>query len=603
MKHRLTILNKQTILLILICVISTVFVGLFAYNTSKDSIEKEAVSHLTTLTETMYKLIDSAVNISIRNYLRATALSNLQMVKVLDAEVAKGHLTLEQARKEVETLFLNQHVGTTGYVYVLDSKGNLLIHPKLKGENVLDHQFARDQVKDKIGFIEYEWQNPDDPKPRLKVLYMVYYEPWDYIISVSSYKSEFNALVNVGDFNDNILSTKLGDSGYMYVLDEKGNLIIHPKLAGENIASSQDAEGRLFIQEILKNKVGYIVYPWKNPDEETARDKMVVYRYYEPMQWYLCSGIYLDELYEPVNRIRVNLELTVLFFLLVSISVAAFFRHSLSNSFKKLADAIRKTHNGQYEVIEVFNSRDELGPVIEAYNMMVTVSKEHQREVNESNAQLEKLNDELEMRVKERTIELQNYTEFLEIAQKDLTEINQVIYTNSMTDTLTGLPNRRRLNEYIDTVIKLSKRGIHTFAVLMIDIDHFKAYNDHYGHVQGDVVLKRVGELLKSIVVRSSDIVARYGGEEFIVVLADTDFEGASMMAERLRLAVMNMEIEHICSDTSKILTTSIGFALYDKKDPTPELIIEMADKALYKAKNMYRNCTVAIINDQYKRI
>ena len=157
----------------------------------------------------------------------------------------------------------------------------------------------------------------------------------------------------------------------------------------------------------------------------------------------------------------------------------------------------------------------------------------------------------------------------------------------SITDGLTGLLNRRRLMEELADEVKRSQRLEHTFAVLMVDVDHFKKYNDEFGHLAGDEVLVTVAKALKDQ-TREVDFVARYGGEEFLLILPEGDLEEGSRVAERIRAAVGATKFER------RRVTVSIGVAEFPAHGETPDGMIAAADSALYDAKYGGRNRVVA---------
>ena len=153
-------------------------------------------------------------------------------------------------------------------------------------------------------------------------------------------------------------------------------------------------------------------------------------------------------------------------------------------------------------------------------------------------------------------------------------------------DPVTGIANRRCFQEALEQEWRRSQRTARPLSMLMIDIDEFKAYNDNYGHVQGDQCLAQVARTLARHVPRSTDLVARYGGEEFAVLLPETDVQGAKSVAQRLLEAVRELGIVHTHSAVSPRITISIGGAtcLPTKLD-TPTELIDAADQALYTAK------------------
>ena len=159
-----------------------------------------------------------------------------------------------------------------------------------------------------------------------------------------------------------------------------------------------------------------------------------------------------------------------------------------------------------------------------------------------------------------------------------------------MLDPLTGLYNRRGLQNKLNTLLALETHEEH--YVLLLDIDHFKAYNDHYGHMMGDQALIRVSAAIRDA-VRSRDIVTRFGGEEFMVLLTATDPQEARTTAERIRQKVYDLKIPHMFNvSVATNVTISVGIAPLLGQDM--EAAIVKADKALYEAKNLGRNNILA---------
>ncbi|MBX6371952.1 MAG: sensor domain-containing diguanylate cyclase [Acidothermus sp.] len=160
------------------------------------------------------------------------------------------------------------------------------------------------------------------------------------------------------------------------------------------------------------------------------------------------------------------------------------------------------------------------------------------------------------------------------------------------TDMLTGVANRRTLEQNLDRMFALAGRGMRPISLIMVDIDHFKRINDTYGHQVGDRTLQRVAQVLRSS-CRSSDLVARYGGEEFVVVLPDTDCEGAAVVAETLRQRIQALEEE-------PRVTASLGVATFPLHGGTPDQVLAVADAALYQSKESGRNrVTIATVGSE----
>ncbi len=173
----------------------------------------------------------------------------------------------------------------------------------------------------------------------------------------------------------------------------------------------------------------------------------------------------------------------------------------------------------------------------------------------------------------------------------ELEKANDELQKLANADGLTGLANRRIIDEYLEKETARSIRSEHPIAVIMIDIDNFKLYNDNYGHLAGDSCLKKVSKVLKNTVRRPEDLVGRYGGEEFCVILPNTDLNGATFVAERIRTEVEEVKIPHARSSTGSVVTLSIGVAsrVPGSKSTATQLLSD-ADKALYKAKTAGKN-------------
>ena len=155
-------------------------------------------------------------------------------------------------------------------------------------------------------------------------------------------------------------------------------------------------------------------------------------------------------------------------------------------------------------------------------------------------------------------------------------------------DPLTGVNNRASMDEIIDREVNLSTRHGTELSLLAIDIDHFKKVNDTYGHAMGDCVIKAVAEASKAA-IRTSDMVFRYGGEEFLILLSNTDREGATLLADRLRQKIEETCI--ICDGTHVSATVSVGVTCMKAKDDSRSELFSRADAALYQAKSSGRNC------------
>lgn len=175
-------------------------------------------------------------------------------------------------------------------------------------------------------------------------------------------------------------------------------------------------------------------------------------------------------------------------------------------------------------------------------------------------------------------------------AQHRVTEANEKLERESATDGLTGITNRRRFDEILGIEWMRAARSGTTMSLLMFDIDHFKRFNDHYGHVAGDECLRRVAQLLHSSARRAGDLVTRYGGEEFVVLLPGARLSDAEELAQRCQQGIAAMALPHASSPTADHVTFSIGIAFVGPSAAhDPASLVNAADTAMYRAKTAGR--------------
>ncbi|EAW37174.1 diguanylate cyclase domain-containing protein [Lyngbya sp. PCC 8106] len=171
-----------------------------------------------------------------------------------------------------------------------------------------------------------------------------------------------------------------------------------------------------------------------------------------------------------------------------------------------------------------------------------------------------------------------------------LHETNSILYQQAITDNLTKISNRRAFDVYLKQEWKRAKREALSLALMMIDIDYFKRYNDHYGHEAGDRCLYTVAQTIRQAVKRPSDFVARYGGEEFAVILPNTEREGAETVADSIQKAIHDFKLPHAQSPISSCITLSIGISIQIPTSEDFTILIQTADHALYEAKHQGRD-------------
>lgn len=178
--------------------------------------------------------------------------------------------------------------------------------------------------------------------------------------------------------------------------------------------------------------------------------------------------------------------------------------------------------------------------------------------------------------------------------EQQLLQLQKQLEELSYQDGLTGVANRRMFDNRFQMEWSNAQRNSLPLSLILLDIDYFKQYNDHYGHVRGDDCLKSVGQALSGAAVRPRDLLARYGGEEFVLLLPETDAQAAAQVAERCRQLIRGQNIQHAHSQVAPLLTISLGVGtLIPGPFDQPQAFLERVDRLLYKAKHQGRNQAV----------
>ncbi len=357
------------------------------------------------------------------------------------------------------------------------------------------------------------------------------------------------ARLNFETIHQFVQSFPLGTSGHVYVMARDGTLVTSSRLtpsAPTHIRLSDHATQTLFTQEGAS--LEYRDYQGK--------EVVGTLRQVPPLDWAVLAEIGKDEAYAQILRLR-NLTLLIVLGLMLGIGLTAYLLGlTIVHPLDRLTKGAAKVAAGDLQVDLPVLSGGEVGYMTEVFNDMV--------------ARLRQGRDDLAC------------------INSTLSERNKELAQISVTDGLTGLYNRKHLMETLTNEVIRARRHNRPFSVLLIDIDHFKEFNDTFGHLAGDDLLAKLASLLKKS-IRSVDYAARYGGEEFLLMLPETGIDGACESADRIRDRVARESFEN----GKQQITVSIGVAAFREHGTSPESVIASADAALYQAKRRGRNRVV----------
>ncbi|MFT8343342.1 MAG: diguanylate cyclase [Clostridium beijerinckii] len=465
--------------------------------------------------------------------------------------------------------------------------GNIQVVRNNKMTNGSSEYYSTSENGEGVSFVE-KFDN-FDPRTR----------PW-YIKAVSNESSSFSDIYNdfvfkeptitvstpiyennelIGVFGVDYLLTWLGktlnslpigNSGQIFVVNSNNQLVASS--SDEKIFKIEDGKSQLIKAEESENQ---IIRKTIELSENLPESKLINFdvnneKYYansesfekNGVEWRIYIVLSEEDFLSEMNHTIRKTEMFNILFILLFLVFGFWLARRITKPIVNLNASAKALTEGTFKYVDHENRQDELGQLTKSFNIM--------------GSQLTGLVANLEMQVAERTRELEERNEFLQ-------EL-------SFFDGLTGIPNRRRFDEFFNKAFSSSIRNSKPIAILMIDVDEFKKYNDTYGHLKGDECIKNVAAVLKNTIKRKSDMAARYGGEEFIVLLQDTDKDSIIKVSKEIMRGIKDLNMEHVESIYG-VVTVSIGI-VYDipNKNQNSAEFIAKADEALYYSKNNGKN-------------
>lgn len=360
------------VILTLFLLVSTIFYASFA----SDLIRKNAESEMIKIADNTVDMLQLNLNNSIKNYLRGIAEKNLEVIANYYKQYEDGFISEEEAWNKTRELILAQSIGDTGYLYGGNREGDAVIHAYQQGTNFIEAEFVYNMTVDPVQYQEYMWQNPGDEYPRPKAQYSEYFEPWDLLIVASTYREEFYLLIDINDFQEAIQSVKFAESGYMYIIDHDGNMIIHPEVGSGNFHDFQDSKGKYFVQEILEKKNGVINYAWANPGEIEEREKLAVFRSIDELNYIVVSTVYVDELNAGLVPLLQFILVVLIGLLFIVFIISYFWGNYFAKPILQLNKYVQEVSSGNLNLMIDLKRNDELGALSEAFNKMTLNLKE-----------------------------------------------------------------------------------------------------------------------------------------------------------------------------------------------------------------------------------
>ncbi len=377
MKIRTKLLLVYAVLL----VITVTFGSLAVYLVVRGNIRQSMENELVNTTEALRNMVRAAATTAVKTHLRGIAEERLHDIEDMYSLVAEEKLTKAEARTRISKMLLADVIGKTGYIFVWDVSRApesipLVVHPYIQGEDVAYVDFVQKAARLKKGYIEYDWKNPHEIDTRKKSMYIVYFEPWDWVLAAASYREEFLDLVDIADFQDFIAPMKFAESGYSFIFDTRGNSVFHPFASG-NVYDANDSNGHYFVREMCEKRNGIITYSLQNPGDDRPRRKLTAYRYIPEYEWIVASSSYLDEIYAPLKKLTSIILMTALLSVVIMLPIMLWVSSLLTRQLTRLVKGFAKGSSGDLSVRIVPRTMDEIGQLTRYFNAFMGKLEEY----------------------------------------------------------------------------------------------------------------------------------------------------------------------------------------------------------------------------------
>ena len=369
---------KMQIALNLLFLLVMVPLTLVVYFTLSKDVEEQSREQLFNNTNMVYEMTNLYVDSAVKNRLRGIAEKSREMAAYNYALYRKGELSEEEAYRRTRDLLLDPgfgKIGETGYMAGVSSKGVLSIHPKSEGVDASGAEFMQRAMKMKNGYLEYDWQNEGEEQPRAKAGYMAYFAPWDIIVWASSYKEEFDVLLDLDRLCAKLDEIRFGETGYVLIFNGAGNIVYHPlvnegKPVEEGTAAA-DAGLKKAADEVTAAPGELLLTRYTSEEGGNSSERAAAVMYYPLMDWVIVSSTEVGEIYGIVDTIkRILIIGLVLAFIAMNILIFIIFR-SLLKPVRTMKEVVDEVAKGKVNTFVEVQTEDEIGGIAVELNKLI----------------------------------------------------------------------------------------------------------------------------------------------------------------------------------------------------------------------------------------
>lgn len=362
---KMTLGKRLSLIYITVFLVSFLTTMGILYAIASGIIKEMSETQLTRLAESSYSIAYEATDASIKNYLRGIAKKTYDVVVHYYKETERGTMTRDEAWNTVRSYIVDPtigKIGETGYLAGVNTKGVLVIHPKSEGVDASGAAFMKQAITQKNGYLQYDWKNKGETKERAKAGWLTYFEPWDLIVWASSYREEFLSLIDENAIKSRLKDVRVGETGYAFIIDSKGNAVLHPNREGENLYDVKDNNGKAFFKEMCEtalaesegsnatHSVHTITYTWKHAERGRFERKVATYVYFKELDWIIGVSGWENEFNAPLVHMGVVMLIAILALLIVIPLVNIIIARSIARPVARLANTFESMRDGDLTV-------------------------------------------------------------------------------------------------------------------------------------------------------------------------------------------------------------------------------------------------------------
>jgi len=363
--------------------LSVLVTGVMIQIRVKRNVEQQVAAALTTSANGIQHMLATTLTTTIRSYLRGIAEKNVAILEKFYQDTRVGRISEDQAWNLAREILLSQPIGDTGYIYAMDGKGVLRIHPdkQLEGRDISSQWLAKTQVAEKNGYLEYQWKNPGESRERNKALYMSYFAPWDLIVSVSSYKEEFLSLFLLETLKMDILSFSSEETGDVFLLDNQGQFLVQSQSSVHGGANRLDRAWQGIFRTMKADQNNRLKRPIHVGDDHG--DILIFYRYIPELDWYVGSYFHEKEITARLNRIRGLIMATTVVILALLLPAALFLGKTLTRPIARLAEEMNQSCGENFDIRADETGLGEVGELARHFNTYMDAIQDTNRRLQQ----------------------------------------------------------------------------------------------------------------------------------------------------------------------------------------------------------------------------